>query len=216
MPETAKFCGKCKQKFDEPLTSSQNNKKALKIAGISVISLALVIIAILVAVNINSNNAPEHRETYQPQQMESISETAPETFIPVQTELLPEETPEPEGLSIEEQFEIYTKFNDAVFGIYCDEQELFIGSGFIISETGMAITAAHVLTGSVELWAKLENGSWVEIIGAYVYDELSDIAVIQIKSSDEPYPYMEIENKDNIIIGDIVYVIGTSGETWFL
>jgi hypothetical protein len=163
----------------------------------------LIVCVVLAGCDSGSNRyAADTYETYQTGLPEPTPETTP------QTEPLPDEVSEPEGLSIGEQLGIYYRFNDAVFGIFSDEKEAFLGSGFIIDETGIAITAAHVLTQSVEPWAKLADDSWAEIAGVYVYDELSDIAVIQLTSRDEPYPYLEIENRDNVGIDDIVYVIG--------
>jgi len=117
-----------------------------------------------------------------------------------------------EEISAGRQTDLYDRFDDAVISIFSDgeteDERFFVGSGFTISEDGMAITAAHVLKGAYEPWAKLADGTWVEIAGTYVYDTASDTAVIQLQKEFAPYPYLEIEGKDNVSIGDPVYVIG--------
>jgi S1-C subfamily serine protease len=88
-----------------------------------------------------------------------------------------------------------------------DKQTQSIGAGFFIDNQGHALTAAHVVEDSVELWIKLPKyGQKIftaEII--CVYPDF-DLAIIKVDIENEHY--LELGNSDNISLRDIVYTIG--------
>jgi S1-C subfamily serine protease len=57
------------------------------------------------------------------------------------------------------------------------------GSGFVVDESGIAITNVHVMAGAQDgrAIATFPNGTKCEITGSYLIDEGRDIAVIQLK-----------------------------------
>lgn len=82
-----------------------------------------------------------------------------------------------------------------------------IGSGFIISESGLVVTNAHVADENAKkIIVTLSNGEQyeAELIGA---DMLSDIALLKMKV-DREFPYAEFGNSDNVIVGEWAIAIG--------
>jgi S1-C subfamily serine protease len=78
------------------------------------------------------------------------------------------------------------------------------GTGFLITEDGYIITNAHVLSGGREVYALTSNQQTIKgsLIG---YDLNLDIALIKIPGN---YDYLELENSDNIQVGEKVIAIG--------
>jgi S1-C subfamily serine protease len=117
-------------------------------------------------------------------------------------ESIPDPYDDTPDLSPEEKDIKYDLYDDAVFGFFDGR------SGFIISDSGIAVTAAHIIEGLYGYPdVKLADGTWVEITGVYVFDTASDIAIIQLSEDFGPYPYMDIESIDNVSLGDIVYLV---------
>ena len=88
------------------------------------------------------------------------------------------------------------------------EQSQSIGAGFFIDNQGHALTAAHVVENSVELWIKLPK-IWTkdfkaEIKSVYPDFDLALIKVLDFKSID----FLELGDSENISLRDIVYTIG--------
>lgn len=84
------------------------------------------------------------------------------------------------------------------------------GSGVIVSQTGLILTAAHVATGvRKKVTVVLEDGTKLkaETLGL-VAD--SDAAMIQI-SDKGSYPFVEIERNESTRLGDWVFALGHSG-----
>lgn len=89
------------------------------------------------------------------------------------------------------------------------------GSGVIVSEDGLVLTAAHV-TGGVkkELKVEMEDGREFKAISLGLHSE-NDAAMMQILS-DEKFPFVEIEALSNDAqpmseLGDWVFSLGHSG-----
>ncbi len=105
--------------------------------------------------------------------------------------------------------EIYEKCAPAVFYIKnYDENKIFTssGSGFFISETGIAVTNYHVIENATTSVAILsDTGEEHRIIGVYDYDIVNDWAVIQVEG--ETFPYLQT-NMHKPKGGTSVYAIG--------
>lgn len=83
-----------------------------------------------------------------------------------------------------------------------------LGSGFIISDTGVVITNNHVIEEADEITVRLKDGIEYEasVIGR---DTLSDVAVLQIKPNNgEKFPFVVLGDSDKDRIGDWVIAIG--------
>ncbi len=79
------------------------------------------------------------------------------------------------------------------------------GSGVVISPDGYVITNDHVLENALEIVVTLPGGKEysAEIIGT---DKLTDLSLIKLDGSD--FPYAEIGDSDDIIIGEWVVALG--------
>jgi len=79
------------------------------------------------------------------------------------------------------------------------------GSGVVISPDGYVITNHHVLENALEIVVTLPGGKEysAEIIGT---DKLTDLSLIKLEGTD--FPYAEIGNSDDLIIGEWVVALG--------
>ena len=88
------------------------------------------------------------------------------------------------------------------------QQSQSVGAGFFINREGYALTAAHVLENSVELWIKIPKfGQKIfkaEIVSVYPDFDIGIIRVIGIKNNS----YLELGNSDDISLRDTVYTLG--------
>ncbi|MBU6418501.1 MAG: trypsin-like peptidase domain-containing protein [Proteobacteria bacterium] len=80
------------------------------------------------------------------------------------------------------------------------------GSGFIISSSGFIVTNDHVIAGAAQINVTLDDGQKLtaQLVGA---DDLTDIAVIRIKSS-KPLQPAHWANSSMVQIGDWVLAAG--------
>ena len=80
-----------------------------------------------------------------------------------------------------------------------------LGSGFIISPDGYIITNDHVAGNATEITVTLTDGSHhqAKIIGS---DATSDICLIKIEGSN--FPYIDLGDSEDIIIGEWVIALG--------
>lgn len=80
-----------------------------------------------------------------------------------------------------------------------------LGSGFLISPDGYIITNDHVAGNATEITVTLTNGTHhqARIVGT---DPISDICLIKIEGSN--FPYIDLGNSENIIIGEWAIALG--------
>ena len=81
------------------------------------------------------------------------------------------------------------------------------GSGIIIDPSGLILTNNHVIKNSTKITVTMDDGTQQEatVIG---FDQLSDLAVIQIPG--ESYPFIPLEDSSNLRVGDWVIAIGNA------
>jgi serine protease Do len=80
------------------------------------------------------------------------------------------------------------------------------GSGVIIDKSGIILTNNHVVAGGGKITVKLHDGR--EFVATDVKtDPSTDIAVIRVEAN-EPLPYAELGNSDDLRIGDWVLALG--------
>src|SRR5262249_55203823 len=82
-----------------------------------------------------------------------------------------------------------------------------LGSGFLISPDGLAITNNHVVEGAVSVSVKLNDGRTFEAeeLGR---DPLTDVAVIKLKGMVGRLPSLAMGASDALRVGDWVMAIG--------
>jgi serine protease Do len=87
-----------------------------------------------------------------------------------------------------------------------EDQELGIGSGFILSDTGYVLTNAHVVAGASEVIVRLidEREFKARVVGS---DTRSDVALVKIEA--KGLPFVKIGNSDKTRVGDWVLAIGS-------
>jgi serine protease Do len=114
--------------------------------------------------------------------------------------------------SYETVADIYAATVDAVVGIevevtsgWSTYTSTASGSGVIISADGYIITNNHVIDGALSITVYLNNGVSYEaqLVGL---DVQLDIALLKIKATG--LTYMEIGDSDQVVVGDLVLVIG--------
>lgn len=113
------------------------------------------------------------------------------------------------------QSALMTALDQARAATVCVQLAQGSGSGVIISEDGLVLTAAHV-TGGVKKKLKviMEDGREYEAVSLGLHSE-NDAAMMQILS-DEKFPYVEIESinadaQPKSQLGDWVFSLGHSG-----
>ena len=106
--------------------------------------------------------------------------------------------------------QIYKLASPAVFYVEIfdsDGKAVKTGSGFFISESGLAITNYHVIIGATEAKITLDNGEVHDIAGIYDYDRKNDLALIKIDISD--VPYLLCADSAKLQTGATVYTLGS-------
>ena len=83
------------------------------------------------------------------------------------------------------------------------------GSGVVISPDGFVMTNHHVIENADKVTVTLSGGGEyeAEIIGS---DETSDLALIKLSGSN--FPYAELANSDDLLIGEWVIALGNPFE----
>ncbi|MEI6328522.1 MAG: HhoA/HhoB/HtrA family serine endopeptidase [Pseudanabaena sp. ELA645] len=96
-------------------------------------------------------------------------------------------------------------FGDQLRRMPKDRVERGTGSGFIINKDGDIITNAHVVSGADKVTVILKDGRQLEgkVLGS---DELTDVAVIQVKSDN--LPTVSLGSSQSMQTGDWAIAIG--------
>ena len=96
-------------------------------------------------------------------------------------------------------------FGDQLRRMPKERVERGTGSGFIINKEGDIITNAHVVSGADKVTVLLKDGRQIEgkVLGS---DELTDVAVIQVKSDN--LPTVSLGSSQSLQTGDWAIAIG--------
>ncbi len=80
-----------------------------------------------------------------------------------------------------------------------------LGSGFIVSEDGVIVTNAHVISGATRIFVALRDGTTfpARLLGA---DETNDLAVIKIEARE--LPVAPLGNSSSLLVGEWAIAIG--------
>ena len=106
--------------------------------------------------------------------------------------------------------EVYKLAAPAVFYVEVFDRDGDIektGSGFFISESGLAVTNHHVINGATKAQITTDSGEVYEVTGVYDYDWEKDIALIQIDGED--FPCLSLADSGSLSAGATVYALGS-------
>lgn len=80
-----------------------------------------------------------------------------------------------------------------------------IGSGFLLTPDGFALTNSHVVSGHSRLTARTEDGDQIDavVIGD---DPTTDLALIRLAARD--LPYVELGDSETLQVGQLVIAVG--------
>ncbi len=113
------------------------------------------------------------------------------------------------GTSVLTKAQIAQQCAPAVFYIEIyDQFDTFLGtgSGFFISDSGIAVTNYHVIDGASSAIITTEDGGIYDVQGVYDYSVENDLALLQIDGSG--FPYLALADSDTIVTGDDIFAIG--------
>lgn len=94
-------------------------------------------------------------------------------------------------------------------------QTLASGSGFFVTEDGVAVTNYHVIADTAYAKITTPDGKIYDVTHVLNYDETLDVAVIRVNKADSngqitnKFPYLQLGDSSAIINGEKVYAIGS-------
>lgn len=87
----------------------------------------------------------------------------------------------------------------------------FIGSGVVISEDGLILTAGHVIKNADRVRVTLSDGRIFDVNNYYI-DAVHDVGLINLPI--DVNDYMVLEDSNDITSNNIIYNIGNSRGIW--
>ena len=83
------------------------------------------------------------------------------------------------------------------------------GSGFFITETGLAVTNLHVISNAASATITLYNGDVYPVRGVHAISEEFNLTIISIDSDEADWDFLPFADSDLIETGNCVYAIGS-------
>jgi len=111
------------------------------------------------------------------------------------------------GLTAEQ---IYRQASPAVFYIEVldkDDAVVKTGSGFFISESGIAITNYHVVVGGSAMRITTDDGEVLDVAGIYDFNRAIDAAIIQVDGKN--FPFLQLADSSKLQTGATVFALGS-------
>jgi Do/DeqQ family serine protease len=104
---------------------------------------------------------------------------------------------------------LFRRFFGESLGMPAERIQNSLGSGVVVSPSGIVVTNTHVIKigGATEIKVGLADRREFDA-KIILQDEKSDIAVLRIEGGDGHFPYLEFENSDKAEVGDLVLAIG--------
>lgn len=109
----------------------------------------------------------------------------------------------------------FRRFFGDDFGIPRERVQSSLGSGVIVRSDGVIVTNFHVIKGGTEGEIKVALADKREFSARVLLeDEQTDLAILKIEESqslnvgESSFPFVEIEDSDNLEVGDLVLAIG--------
>jgi len=105
----------------------------------------------------------------------------------------------------------FRQFFSEGFGVPRDRpkarQQNSLGSGVIVDPNGMIVTNQHVIQGANEIQVILADRREF-VARVLVSDPKTDLAVLKITPEGQNLPYIQIQDSDDLEVGDLVLAIG--------
>lgn len=130
-------------------------------------------------------------------------------FFATASAMVPAE-PRPSSLAdlrgLQEKVQKVVKDNTAATVSLVSTRSGASGSGVIVSQDGLILTAAHVISGSEEMAVIFPNGrqAKAKVLGA---NYTRDAAMARL-IGEGPWPWVEVGNSDDLEVGDFVVAMG--------
>ena len=100
-------------------------------------------------------------------------------------------------------------FDRRSFGVPRQRVQNSLGSGVIVSETGVIVTNNHVIKGGGDADIKVVLSDKREFDARVMLkDEKTDLAILQIQDGRGQFPYLSFADSDRLEVGDLVLAIG--------
>ena len=104
---------------------------------------------------------------------------------------------------------VFRRFFGDRFGQQTERQQNSLGSGVIVNASGIIVTNTHVIKGGGQTEIKVVLADKREFDAKVVLqDEKTDISVLRIEGGDGKFPTLDLEDSDNLEVGDLVLAIG--------
>jgi len=106
--------------------------------------------------------------------------------------------------------QIYKQASPAVFFVEvldADGEVVKTGSGFFISESGLAITNYHVVVGGHAMRITTDDGTVLDVAGIYDYNRSTDAALIQVDG--KGFPFLQLADSSKLQTGATVFALGS-------
>ena len=107
---------------------------------------------------------------------------------------------------------IYERSVDAIFMLEMFDAKgvsIRTGSGFFITETGLAVTNLHVIENAASATITLQNGEVYPVKGAVATSEEFNLVILSVDSEKGGWSYLNLADSDLVAVGSIVYCIGS-------
>ncbi len=99
------------------------------------------------------------------------------------------------------------RFFGREFGGNKSRIEKSLGSGVIVDKTGILVTNYHVIKGGTKIRVVLKDMREFDA-KVILTDERTDLAILQIISNGEEFPFLKFANSDAVEVGDLTLALG--------
>ena len=212
LPEDSQFCRKCGQALGSTVSSTgaaaavaSTGSKRSRFASRLLAALGGLLILLVIGWFISNL---KHKNATSGNSRDLTQATVPKATNPaIPIEQPPPVPSPPRSLSPQE---IYQNENAGMILIetYDDEgRKRSLGSGFVVSPDGTAITNYHVIRGASRATVKLSDGTVGSVDSVAAYDPNRDLAAIRVTPS--PTKVLELGDSDKVRVGDRIVAIGS-------
>lgn len=198
LPDGSQFCMKC----GHSMSAAGSNKGSLG-AILGWVLLGVVVVAGAVYGGISWF----HNRGASPT-VPAVARTAqPETNTSSEVANVPPSPVAPKPMSSQDIFQMASG-GVMLISVFDDAgRQRGLGSGFVVSADGTAVTNYHVIRGASRAAAKFSNGTESDVASVLAYDALHDVAVVKLQTPSKDF--LRIGDSDRLKVGERVVTIGS-------